>query len=56
MVPVLLIAMGVDPEAYRESKGHIIADQGKPPAWGSPSTGGSTRPGSSMGPAWRETG
>ncbi len=31
MAPDLLIAMGTDPEAYRESNGYIISEQGKPP-------------------------
>ena len=29
--PGLLIAMGADPEAYRENNGYIISEQGKPP-------------------------
>ena len=31
MAPDLLIAMGADPEAYRENNGYIISEQGKPP-------------------------
>ena len=29
--PDLLVAFGVDPEAYRASNGYVIAEQGKPP-------------------------
>ena len=31
MAPDLLIAMGADPEACRESNGHVTREQGKPP-------------------------
>ena len=31
MAPDLLIALGADPEAYRENNGYIILEQGKPP-------------------------
>ena len=31
MAPDLLIAMGADPETYRENNGYIISEQGKPP-------------------------
>ena len=31
MVPDLLIALGADPETYRENNGYIISEQGKPP-------------------------
>ena len=31
MAPDLLIALGDDPEAYRENNGYIISEQGKPP-------------------------
>ena len=31
--PDLLVAFGVDPEAYRESNGYVIDEQGKPPDW-----------------------
>ena len=33
MAPDLLIAMDAEPEAYRESNGHIISEQRKPPAF-----------------------
>ena len=42
-VPDLLVAFGVDPEAYRRSNGYVISEQGKPPDFvlevASPSTG-----------------
>ena len=31
--PDLLVAFGVAPEAYRESNGYVIEEQGKPPDW-----------------------
>ena len=31
MAPDLLIALGADPEAYRESNGYVISEQRKPP-------------------------
>ena len=31
MAPDLLIALGADPETYRENNGYIISEQGKPP-------------------------
>ena len=31
MAPDLLIALGADPEAYRENNGYVISEQGKPP-------------------------
>ena len=31
--PDLLVAFGVDPEAYRASNGYVISEQGKPPDW-----------------------
>ena len=31
MAPGLLIALGADPEAYRESNGYVISEQRKPP-------------------------
>ena len=31
LAPDLLIAFGAEPEAYRESNGYIISEQGKPP-------------------------
>ena len=31
--PDLLVAFGVDPEAYRETNGYVISEQGKPPDW-----------------------
>ena len=31
--PDLLVAFGVDPAAYRETNGYVIAEQGKPPDW-----------------------
>ena len=31
MAPDLLIALEADPEAYRESNGYVISEQGKPP-------------------------
>ena len=31
--PDLLVAFGVDPEAYRETNGYVIEEQGKPPDW-----------------------
>ena len=31
MAPDLLIALGADPEAYRENNGYIISEEGKPP-------------------------
>ena len=31
MAPDLLIALGVDPQAYRENNGYFISEQGKPP-------------------------
>ena len=31
--PDLLVALGVDPAAYRETNGYVIAEQGKPPDW-----------------------
>ena len=41
--PDLFIAFGVDPQAYRDSNGYIISEQGKPPDFAievaSPSTG-----------------
>ncbi len=33
MAPDLLIAMGADPETYRENNGYIISEQGKPPGF-----------------------
>ena len=31
MAPDLLVAFNVDPEAYRDSNGYVISEQGKPP-------------------------
>ena len=31
LAPDLIIAMGADPETYRENNGYIISEQGKPP-------------------------
>ena len=31
--PDLMVALGVDPEAYRETNGYDISEQGKPPDW-----------------------
>ena len=31
MAPDLLVAMGADPEACRESNGYVTREQGKPP-------------------------
>ena len=31
--PDLLVAFDVDPAAYRETNGYVIAEQGKPPDW-----------------------
>ena len=31
--PDLLVAFGVDPEAYRRSNAYVISEQGKPPDW-----------------------
>ncbi len=31
MAPALLIAFDADPEAYRDSNGYVISEQGKPP-------------------------
>ena len=31
--PDLLVAFGVDPEAYRETNGYVIEEQGRPPDW-----------------------
>ena len=31
MAPDLLIALGADPESYRENNGYVISEQGKPP-------------------------
>ena len=31
--PDLLVALGVDPLAYRETNGYVIEEQGKPPDW-----------------------
>jgi Uma2 family endonuclease len=31
IIPDLLIAFGVDPRAYEDSRGYVIAEQGKPP-------------------------
>ncbi len=43
IIPDLLIAFGVDPEAYEDSRGYIVTEQGKPPDFvleiASPSTG-----------------
>ena len=79
-VPDLLIAFGVDPEAYYASNGYIVQEQGKPPDfvlevapaapapktpgrngritryWEWPSTGVSTRLGSTTRPSWPATG
>ena len=31
MAPDLLVAMGADPQAYRDDNGYVISEQGKPP-------------------------